>query len=773
MIAPLLLWACAAPPPPADALGWRASGVEITLPAPEALAAGPLPIGPCAEASAAAETTTWRCDPPHRGLRWGPSRREPPPGLRLLRAGAALRFLPPRTERPAAPSWTLREGAFELVLHRGEPAPTDVLVDYPPAFAAETRLRPARAEDALGPILLGDEAAQALILPAGGAATFALTPTAGARFRATVHLPPGPLAAAAPSDGAALHLSTEQGPFATLPLTEEPQDLDLPLPAGAATLSITVASTGSPHLDRALLRAPRVLVPREHPRRLLFVFIDTLRADRLSCYGHSRPTPNIDALAASGLRFAQARAVAPWTLPSTRALLTGRLPDRFEPDRSLFVDLARAGFTTVGHVANAWLTTPLGLTAGFAAHRHRGDASATDQVAAALLSLQTHADEDLALFVHLMDVHLPHREPEPFASRYVGDVPAELRRPYNGATLRALPIDPRRKSVVRQHLLDRYDQSLAYVDDALGPLLQSVGDDATIVLFGDHGEELWEHGGVEHGHSLYDELLHVPLILRSPGLPAQVRDEPVSLLDLAPTLRALLDLPADPESDGRSLLPLLDGATLPARDLALGWTLYGQSAWGLLSGTEKWMTQGRHHARYDLSSDPAEKLNLGVDPADPAWPTRLAAALGRPVDRVLRLTPPGVIDGSSLPEATLRLRHPAGLGAFWPRTDWIGRATPPVVEPDGALRVRRDLGGRLPSEVFVEAPQGTGLRLSIEVGGQTWQTEVGALPATAGPRGQAVALDQVWAPRPAPDTSAAALDPLIQAQLTALGYAEP
>ncbi|MFT5685693.1 MAG: hypothetical protein ACI8RZ_006647, partial [Myxococcota bacterium] len=164
--------------------------------------------------------------------------------------------------------------------------------------------------------------------------------------------------------------------------------------------------------DYVHIGEPTIYTPKDNPRRIIMVFIDTLRQDRLGVYGYERPTtPNIDAFARHALVFDQARTVAPWTYPAMRSALSGRLPDHWEDGPSLPDRLAAEGFVTVAYVNNAFLSSDFDMDEGWGWHFYDSTSMVEQQVANALGALEKTADRDLLLMVQLMDVHLPYKEP--------------------------------------------------------------------------------------------------------------------------------------------------------------------------------------------------------------------------------------------------------------------------------------------------------------------------------------------------------------------------
>ena len=130
-------------------------------------------------------------------------------------------------------------------------------------------------------------------------------------------------------------------------------------------------------------------------------------------------------------------------------------------------------------------------------------------------------------------MHLPYTEPREFKGLYAEARPSGLT---TDDFLRNDVVKANLDSDGRQYVKDRYDQNLAYVDAEVSRFLNALPDNATVVIMSDHGEEFWDHGGFEHGHTLYDELLRIPMVVRGPGIKAGRFEEPVSILDVTPTL---------------------------------------------------------------------------------------------------------------------------------------------------------------------------------------------------------------------------------------------
>jgi choline-sulfatase len=303
--------------------------------------------------------------------------------------------------------------------------------------------------------------------------------------------------------------------------------------------------------------SPAAHEPVKRPANVLLVTIDTLRADYLGCYGRdSIATPNIDKLAARGVRFSQAIAQVPLTAPSHASILTGAYPPRHKlRDMGGFVldgkiptlaTLAAAvGFETAAFVGSSVLHHSYGLNRGFTTyvddmHQPRGTKKLPGVVAEvrgeavtqrALDWLAKTSGKRFFLWAHYYDPHFPYDPPEPYRSRYPKDL---------------------------------YGAEVSYTDAQVGRLLDEVarrGDDTLVVLLADHGESLGEHGEYTHGVFLYDSTVHVPLIVAGPGIAGgRVVAPQVRSIDVLPTICDLLGLAPGDQAQGASLAPsLLEG----------------------------------------------------------------------------------------------------------------------------------------------------------------------------------------------------------------------
>jgi len=382
-------------------------------------------------------------------------------------------------------------------------------------------------------------------------------------------------------------------------------------------------------------RAPES--PPLPPRHVVVVTIDTLRADRLGCYGNtSVATPNIDRLARDGAMAIEATVPAPITRPSHVSIFTGLDPAqhgiRDNISRALAPDVPTlaeafkaAGFDTGGFVSSIVLSAQSGLGRGFDEFSDRFDlgSDARDEarfldilerrgdvaVGEAIAWLERHAQARTFMWVHLYDPHAPYEPPEPYASRYSS-------QPYDG--------------------------EVAWTDELVGRLdaaLTRLGlhDSTLMALTSDHGEALGEHGELVHGFFLYQATLRVPLLLRGPGIRAGTQIPVVARsVDLFPTLLELSGVAAPKSAhalSGRSLAAIVRGANAKLDEApAFAESLTPRIHYGwsdlrsIRDGRWKYIRAPAPEL-YDLARDPGEQHNLLRD--EPARARALQAALDR------------------------------------------------------------------------------------------------------------------------------------------------
>jgi arylsulfatase A-like enzyme/predicted Zn-dependent protease len=358
-------------------------------------------------------------------------------------------------------------------------------------------------------------------------------------------------------------------------------------------------------------RYARASAPVSGP--IVLVSIDTLRADHLPAYGYKKvKTPALDALAADGVVFERAYSHAPQTLPAHAALLSGQLPFEngirdnvgftVKPGLRMLPQMLRdRGFTTGGVVSSYVLRKDTGIAQGFDFFDGEMPASSpelsigqvqrdgTESEKIAEHWLDTIGTSRAFLFLHLYEPHKPYAPPERFAE------------------------------------LDPYDGEIAYADEIVGRLVRylkshQLYDRSTVIVLSDHGEGLGDHGEQEHGLFVYDEAIHVPLIVKQESNAGGGRRVAgvVQHIDLVPTILELVKAPGSGNFRGRSLKPLLDGTgTLPELSV-YSEALYARYHFGWSELTA--LTDGRYRyikapreELYDLERDRQEQTNIAAE----------------------------------------------------------------------------------------------------------------------------------------------------------------
>ncbi len=361
---------------------------------------------------------------------------------------------------------------------------------------------------------------------------------------------------------------------------------------------------------------------------ILLITLDTVRADRLGCYGYAKSeTPAIDALAEGGVLFEQAFSSAPITLPSHTSIMTGLHPPehgvRENDDLTLSQDATtlaevfeRDGYRTGAFLGAFVLDSVFGLNQGFdiyddveeieingsdlsaaasnANQRRQPERRASEVVDSALSWLQEDGSAPFFCWVHLYDPHAPYSPPEPYATRF-------------------------------EH--DRYDGEIAFVDNQIDRLLswldrRGLTDNTLVVLVSDHGEGLGEHDELRHAIFVYDATMRVPMIFSLPGriAPSKRIPTPVGLVDVFPTITAIADIEVPVAPSGRSLATALTGGSLEPHDI------YGESNYPFdylgCSPLRSLITPRWKYIRspvselFDKELDPLETTNLAEQRGD-------------------------------------------------------------------------------------------------------------------------------------------------------------
>jgi choline-sulfatase len=368
---------------------------------------------------------------------------------------------------------------------------------------------------------------------------------------------------------------------------------------------------------------------REKPN-LFLILIDTLRADHLGSYGYARPTsPNIDELARKGVRFDRAYSAASWTNPSILALFTGLYPsDAWEPQEhkeaiklavpwdvdTIAEILSVNGYLTMAASDHPGINHEL-FGQGFDIYLNLlhvdGPWSEWRETDSEKVLKQLHTllegrpDQRLFTYIHLIYPHQPYEPPPPYDDCF------------GRGSLRIRPDN-------RASVINMYDGDIRHADEVIKEIIadiqaQGLGKDSVVVLLSDHGEGFWEHGLWEHGNSLYNELLHIPLVFYAPGrIPENktIRDL-VRSIDILPTVLDLVGIEYDENNfRGRSLLPLMKDGQDDRKRLAFSEFPHSKIVFGrsIQSLTEKLIDPGqddRMPEYYDTVEDPGELNDLG------------------------------------------------------------------------------------------------------------------------------------------------------------------
>ncbi len=449
---------------------------------------------------------------------------------------------------------------------------------------------------------------------------------------------------------------------------------------------------------------------------IILVTLDTTRADALSCYGGRETlTPVLDRFAARGARFERCYAQAPLTLPSHTTLMTGTLPPYhgvrdnggfIVPDKLVtMAELFQSRGYETGAFIGAWvLDSKWGLDQGFGTYVDDFDLNryaavsfdtvrrpADEVLDAALPWIEARRDMPFFAWIHLYDPHSPYQPPPPYDRRFPG-------QPYFGA--------------------------VAFMDAQLDRLWQALEkgglfDRSVIVIAGDHGESLGEHGERTHGFFVYDAAIRVPLIVDAPlaGARGVVAPGPAGLVDVLPTVAELTGLPLPAEARGRSLVPALRGRPETRTGLVYSETYYPRFHYGwselraVLDGRRK-LILAPVPELYDPAADPGERTDLAAAEPETVAALRAAAeSLVRDAGRGAVETAAAGVDAATREKlATLgyvgSYADPAKLEGrpLADPKDKIGvyndldraRGIEAAGDPDGAIRVLREMLARDP-----------------------------------------------------------------------------
>lgn len=422
---------------------------------------------------------------------------------------------------------------------------------------------------------------------------------------------------------------------------------------------------------------------------VVFILIDTLRADHLGAYGYARPTsPMLDGFAKESVLFENAFSQSSWTKPATASLLTSRYPSQHQcflekqtlppSETTLPQYLQRAGYTTAMLSGNPWVTPDYGFDRGtnyfFSAYDERfarvtlymmalkrlsklvdakarpynrlkllvqGEMSSEerDQVLtkeAVRWLEQNGTQEPFFLYLHFMSPHHPYEGVAPY-DKFVPDPSLKPVTYYPKKSYFFFETGDELPAPQLNDMVARYDGDILHIDGLVGKLLGKLRelkltDDTLVVVTSDHGEEFYDHRNWGHGQSIYNELIHVPLMIRFPAhFPAGKRvTEPVQTIDVLPTLLELAGAPLPTDIAGKTLLPVLKGDDASPRQ-AYSELLYryGDSRSLVRGGSKLMRTKKGEEVReevFDLGADPKEQQDvMAASPASPELKEKLTS----------------------------------------------------------------------------------------------------------------------------------------------------
>jgi arylsulfatase A-like enzyme len=488
-------------------------------------------------------------------------------------------------------------------------------------------------------VAIGDEKRKALALAAPGTLSFYVDVPAKASLSLRVGQASGSGATAkvrvTPEGEAAKEIFSQA-------LTAKWQDKVVSLDAFAGKvvrLELSGEGAGEVAWSSPSIVVPKVELAEVAPaKNVIVLLIDTLPAKKLRAYdGKSRvETPVLDNFAREGTVFERAQSPENWTKPSVASVLTGLYPMTHRTKESesklsanaLMVSevFKEAGLATATFLANGYVSDKFGFAQGWDHYtnyiRENKSSAAENVFKEAGNWIEANKDKRFFVYIQTIDPHVPYDPPEDLLKKYDS-------QPYNGV------VSPRKtpdqleqakrnppalkfneRDIERLHAL--YDGEVSYHDVHFGRFLDKlralgIYDQTAFVITSDHGEEFNEHGSYGHGHSMYQELLHVPLIARQPGVvPAGKRvPETVGTLDISPTVLAMAGVKIPEVMEGNNRLPHARG-DVPALP-AVGFSDFLDDRRAIRAGRYKLILRGVNATLFDLVNDPNEKTELPID----------------------------------------------------------------------------------------------------------------------------------------------------------------
>ena len=375
-----------------------------------------------------------------------------------------------------------------------------------------------------------------------------------------------------------------------------------------------------------------------HKPDVVLILIDTVRADHLGCYGYYRDTsPTIDSLAAAGTRWARVQAQSPWTLPAMATIMTG-LTHRahkagiweglfygLDPTLPLLPEFFKAeGYETAAFFNVLFMSADFGFHRGY---DYFDCESSVEEITARnaretvddVLQWLTEREREkpLLLVVHFYDPHLTYDPEPPFDTLFADpsyDGPFDTSWGSKTAVAEVNAGDVAIDSAGLTHLTDLYDGEIAFTDRELGRLFEGlrtagIADSALVVVVADHGEEFFDHGGLGHGHTLYQELLNVPLVVSGPGITqGHIDSALVGQIDILPSLLTYCGMEVPEWAEGVDILhQARRGRVLPS---SIVMTTGGRASVRQDDQKLHWVQSTNAAFQFDLFADPGETQPL-------------------------------------------------------------------------------------------------------------------------------------------------------------------
>jgi len=391
------------------------------------------------------------------------------------------------------------------------------------------------------------------------------------------------------------------------------------------------------------LRSPLFLYRVSRTARrpnILFIVIETLRADHLGCYGYTRQTsPHMDWMASKGILFENFYSVSPWTLPTIASLFAGIHPQSIFPPadfdqmikyripkaHTLAAILKKTGYHTIGFIEHPVLSRRLNYDHGFELFHEffrsrewqpTGGLGLENLLKYFRTALFIYKDKPWFVYMHLIYPHHDYQAPEPYRTMFGP----------NHTTSKPF----RRKE--KNLMINAYDGEIRYTDEIIKHLYQQIEqlgllDQTVFIITSDHGEGFWEHGERGHGRMLYNEVLHIPLIIHPPGgrdRPLRIRQR-LSNIDLFPTILDLAGVSHRLPIDGQSLAGFWRGENRESETDVFSEACHTNciNSTAFISKDLKMIYHAENeYELYDMNKDPSEKRNLAAD-----YPKQAAQAM--------------------------------------------------------------------------------------------------------------------------------------------------